>query len=158
MTRAGDAKPIMRMHDWWWVLALGLGALELISGTFYLLVLAAGSAAGGVAALAGAPPWGQLAAAAAVSLAGLAGVRRLRTGSAKGVRTGRNADVLADVGEHVRVDAWGEDGRARIRYRGTDWTAELAPGEPAAPGEHTIREITGNRLILARRGATRETA
>jgi membrane protein implicated in regulation of membrane protease activity len=141
----------MAMHDWWWVLALGLGILELISGTFYLLVLAAGSAAGGIAAMAGAPAWGQLAAAAGVSLAGVAVVRRMRTGAAGTTRSGRNPDMLADVGERVHVEAWGEDGRARVRYRGTDWTAELAPGEAAAPGEHTIREVAGNRLILSRR-------
>lgn len=141
----------MATHDWWWILALGLGVLELISGTFYLLVLAAGSAAGGVIAVAGGPAWAQLSAAALVSVAGVAVVRRMRTGASKGGRTGRNTDLFADVGEHVHVDAWGDDGRARIRYRGTDWTAELAPGEPAAAGEYTIREVAGNRLILVRR-------
>ena len=95
----------MATHDWWWVLALGLGILELISGTFYLLVLAAGSAAGGIAALAGAPAWAQLAAASAISLAGVAVVRRMRTGAAGPLRSGRNPDVLADVGERVHVAA-----------------------------------------------------
>jgi len=30
------------------------------------------------------------------------------------------------------------------------WSVELAPGEPAEPGEYRIREVAGNRLILAR--------
>jgi membrane protein implicated in regulation of membrane protease activity len=58
--------------------------------------------------------------------------------------------VIADVGERVRVEAWDADRRARVRYRGTEWSVELAPGEAAAPGEYLIREVAGNRLILAR--------
>jgi hypothetical protein len=50
----------------------------------------------------------------------------------------------------VRVEAWDADRRARVRYRGTEWSVELAPGEAAAPGEYLIREVAGNRLILAR--------
>jgi len=44
----------MQLQYWWWILALGMGVLELVTGTFYLLVLAAGCAAGGLAAWAGA--------------------------------------------------------------------------------------------------------
>ena len=38
----------------------------------------------------------------------------------------------------------------RDSYRGTEWSAELAPGESAVPGDYLIREVAGNRLILAR--------
>lgn len=140
----------MAIQYWWWVGALGLGILELVSGTFYLLVLAAGCAAAGAVAVAGAPPWVQFVAAAIVSVAGAAWVRRLRTGAPDPHPAGSNPDVLADVGERVWVEAWGDDGRARVRYRGTQWTAELAPGETVGPGAHLIRAVSGNRLILAR--------
>jgi membrane protein implicated in regulation of membrane protease activity len=141
----------MAIQYWWWVLALGIGILEMLSGTFYLLMIALGCAAGGAAAAFGAPPWAQFSAAAVVSLAGAAWVRRSRAGAPARGPTQRNPDVVADVGERVRVDAWGEGGRARIQYRGTQWDAELAPGEVAAPGEYLIREVAGNRLVLARR-------
>jgi membrane protein implicated in regulation of membrane protease activity len=150
LTEAGDPAAVMAIQYWWWVLALGIGILELLSGTFYLLMIALGCAAAGVVAAVGAPAWAQFVAAAAVALAGAAWVRRVRAGAPSVAPAGRNPDVNADVGERVRVDAWDEDRRARVRYRGSDWTVELAPGEPAAPGEYLIREVAGNRLILAR--------
>jgi membrane protein implicated in regulation of membrane protease activity len=140
----------MAIQYWWWVLALGIGILELLSGSFYLLMIALGCAAAGAVAAVGAPMWAQFVAAALVALAGAAWVRRLRADAPAAVPASRNPDVIADVGERVRVDGWDESRRARIRYRGTEWTAELAPGEPAAPGEYLIREVAGNRLILAR--------
>ncbi|MFM1987995.1 MAG: hypothetical protein RJA99_952 [Pseudomonadota bacterium] len=140
----------MAIQYWWWVLALGLGVLELVSGTFYLLVIALGCGAGGLVGALGAPVWGQLLAAAAVALAGTAWVRRSRAGAPSRAPAQRNPDVIADVGERVHVDAWGEDGFARVQYRGTQWTAERMPGEPPEPGAWRIREIAGNRLILAR--------
>ena len=48
------------------------------------------------------------------------------------------------------LQALDEDRRARVQYRGTQWSAELDPGEPAVPGEYLIREVAGNRLILGR--------
>jgi len=50
----------------WWLLAGGAVALELSTGTFYLLMIAAGLAAGALAAHAGMPLTGQLIVAAAV--------------------------------------------------------------------------------------------
>jgi membrane protein implicated in regulation of membrane protease activity len=140
----------MAIQYWWWVLALGIGILELLSGTFYLLVIATGCAAAGVVAAAGGPAWAQFTVAAVVSVAGAAWARRARAGAPAPEPAGRNPDVVADVGARVRVAAWDADGRARVQYRGTQWTAELAPGETAEPGEYRIREIAGNRLILAR--------
>lgn len=140
----------MAIQYWWWLLALLLGILELVSGTFYLLVIAGGLAAAGLAAAGGAPLWAQFVTAAALSLAGAAAVRRWGRRAGPVAPAQRNRDVVADIGERVRVDAWGPDGRARIQYRGTQWTAELAAGEPAAAGEYVIREVAGNRLVLAR--------
>jgi membrane protein implicated in regulation of membrane protease activity len=140
----------MALQSWWWVLALLLGILELVSGTFYLLVIAGGAAAGGLVAAGGGPLWLQCIAAAALSVAGAAAVRRWGRRDGPIAPAQRNRDVVADIGERVRVDAWGPDGRARIQYRGTQWTVELAAGEPALAGEYVIREVAGNRLIVAR--------
>jgi membrane protein implicated in regulation of membrane protease activity len=140
----------MTIQYWWWLIALALGIVELVTGTFYLVVFAAGCAAAGVVAAFGGPVWAQFGAAAVISLVGAALVRRTRTGAPSEAAAGRNPAVLADVGERVRVESWSQDGRARIQYRGTQWNAQLAPGEVAVPGEYTIREIAGNRLILAR--------
>jgi hypothetical protein len=37
---------------------------------------------------------------------------------------------------------------ARVMYRGAMWDVELAPGQAAAPGVFTIREVRGSRLIV----------
>lgn len=51
---------------WWMVLAFGLLILELLTGTFYLLVIAVALAAAGLAGLAGAPFTMHLVVAAAI--------------------------------------------------------------------------------------------
>ena len=53
---------------WWMVLAFGLLILELLTGTFYLLVIAVALAAGGIASLAGAPFALQLVVAAVIGV------------------------------------------------------------------------------------------
>jgi membrane protein implicated in regulation of membrane protease activity len=60
-----------------------------------------------------------------------------------------NRDVNLDVGERVHVAAWAPDGTARVQYRGSTWTARLAPGATAAPGEHRVTAVEGNWLVLA---------
>jgi len=141
----------MSIQYWWWVLALGLGIAEMLTGTFFMLVLALGCIAGGFAAAAAAPLWLQCLIAGLVSLAGTAWARRNRARQAPSAPAARNPDVLADIGERVHVQAWGADRRARVQFRGTQWDAALASGEVAEAGEFTIIELSGNCLILARK-------
>ena len=56
----------MNATTMWWLLAGALVALELMTGTFYLLMLAIGAAAGALAALAGLDLTAQVVTAAAV--------------------------------------------------------------------------------------------
>jgi membrane protein implicated in regulation of membrane protease activity len=133
---------------WWMVLAFGLLIVELLTGTFYLLVIAVAIAAGGLANLAGAPFTLQLGVAAAIGLAGSLWLRRSRPG-----RPTTEADVLQnlDVGQVVRIGSWGAGNTARAQYRGAEWDVVLAPGETPAPGEFVIRSVQGSRLVVARR-------
>ncbi|MCU0765265.1 MAG: NfeD family protein [Burkholderiaceae bacterium] len=133
---------------WWMVLAFGLLILELLSGTFYLLVIAAAMAAGGLANLAGAPFELQLVVAAAIGLAGSLWLRRSRFG-----RPADDPGALQsfDVGQVVRIDRWSDAGSARAAYRGAEWDVLLAPGETAAPGDYVIRSVQGSRLVVARK-------
>lgn len=141
----------MELKYLWWVLALGLGIAEMLTGTLFMLVIALGCVGAGVAAAIGAPLWLQFLLAGALSLAGTAWARRNRAARASVQPVARNPDVHADIGERVRVDAWDSAGRARVAFRGSHWDAELAPGETAVAGEFVIVEMSGNRLILGRR-------
>ena len=130
----------------WFVAAFVLVAAELMSGTLYLLVIGAGAAAGGVLALAGIGFAGQLAAAAAVSVAGIAVLKSVRKG---GARRGAHRGLSLDAGQSVEVLERNADGSLRVSYRGTQWDAELEGGVEAAVGAHLIiRETRGNKLIL----------
>ena len=134
----------------WWVAAGIAVAAELGTGTFYLLMIALGLAAGAVAAQLGLATPSQLVTAAIVG----GGATALwdwhrRRSAAKALPADRNRDVNLDIGERVRVVSWASDGTARVTYRGSTWTARLQPGAVPAPGEHVIAAVEGNWLVLA---------
>ena len=143
----------MQLFHWWWVLALVLGVAELLTGTFYLLVLALGGAAGGRAAWANAGLTTQLVATAAVAIAGWSLLHLRHPARRKRPAATHDPDVLLDVGERLHIAQWDADGSARVHYRGAAWTAELdrdaRRAGPTAPGTYEIRGVSGNRLIVA---------
>ncbi len=137
----------------WWVLTAVLVVLELVTGTFYLLVLALGCAGGGIAALAGIGISGQIGVTALVCMAGWAYLRRrqkqksLLVGSSAG-----DSAVNLDVGEILDVVAWQGKRTCEVRYRGAVWQADLAAGvdlSEARPGRYVIEQVVSNRLVLA---------
>ncbi len=138
----------MAYSTWWWIITGALVALELVSGTFYLLMLSIGGVAGALAAHAGAPLTTQMVVAALVG--GLAVVacymvRRRRPGDPS-PRAERSVNL--DVGEIVQVDGWNTDGTAQIRYRGAAWTVMHRPGTAPRPGPHRVAELVGSRLLV----------
>lgn len=122
----------------WWIGAGALVLLELMSGTFYLLMVALGFIAGGIAHLFGAGLEIELLVAALVAMIAVTVLRRSKLG--RGTRRDASHDpgVNLDIGETLKVNEWHE-GRARALYRGAEWDIELAPGRPKA------RRCTGSR-------------
>ena len=135
----------------WWVSAGVLVAAELAIGTFYLLMLALGLAAGAVAAHLGLPPAAQVSVAALVGGGATALWHWHRARNPRSAPAAENRDVNLDIGNRVGVDAWTPERTARVVYRGSAWPARLAPGSEAAPGEHEIVAVEGNWLVLAPR-------
>jgi membrane protein implicated in regulation of membrane protease activity len=130
----------------WWLMAAALVALELFTGTFYLLMLAIGLAAGALAAHLGLSFSGQLVAAAVIGAAAVV-IGHLQRRKRKGdpsVRSLRSVNL--DVGETLHVDNWQPDGTASVRYRGALWTAVLEQGQVAEAGNYRVTELVGNRL------------
>ena len=141
MTLMGDATV-------WW-LATGLVVLlELLTGTFYLLMLAIGLAAGALAAHAQLGLSGQLVVAALVGAAtvSLAYLRRRQRPGTPSARADRSVNL--DIGETIHIEAWNPDGTAQVRYRGAQWTALARPGSSPPPGAHRGAELVGNRLLV----------
>ncbi len=132
----------------WWLLAGAAVAVELATGTFYLLMLALGMAAAALAAHAGASTTAQLVAASLVG-GGAVGAWHLVRGRRPAAPPAQaNPDVNLDVGETVHVDQWNPDGTAQVRYRGAQWSVTLAPGATPAPGPHRVRQVVGNRRVV----------
>lgn len=135
---------------WWFLAALVLLMLELMTGTFYLLVVAFALAAGGTASVLGASLVAQLLAAGAAGAIGVMWLRRIRRLANRETLDVADALQNIDVNHIVRVNDWTALNTTRVAYRGASWEAELAPGETPEPGEFVIAGLRANRLVLAR--------
>lgn len=134
----------------WWMLAGALVALELFTGSFYLLMLALGLVAGALAAHLGSGFTAQLVSAAVVGSAAVVAlylIKRRQPGEPS-VRSLRSVNL--DVGEIIQVDGWQADGTASVKYRGAQWTVVRAPGSPPEPGAYQVTELVGNRLMVTK--------
>lgn len=133
----------------WWLLAAGLIALELITGTFFLLMLAVGMAAGAIAAHFGLGLPAQLIAAGVVGGGAIVAWQRWRKLYLNAPSARANRDVNLDIGQSLTVSAWEPDGTSRVRYRGSEWTVQiLSAHTPPAPGVFQIVAIEGSRLMV----------
>ncbi len=131
----------------WWIAVGALLIGELATGTFYLMMIAAGCAAGGIVRLAGASIELQWAVAAVVAAFAVWLLRRSRYGRRVRVDPARNPDINLDIGATLDITGW-HDGLARADYRGSQWDVELAPGEIAREGRFRIVELRGSRLVV----------
>jgi membrane protein implicated in regulation of membrane protease activity len=136
----------MAIYIYWFVLALVLLGLEMVTGTFYLLVVSIAAAVGGIAALGGMSLTWQLTLCALAVVAGTIILRRWKKGQVAVV-----ADTSFDVGQPVKVLAWHENGSVRVFYRGAEWDAE--PESPDMPRDGTfyIKAVRGSSLVLTHR-------
>lgn len=143
------------MADWvmWLIMAGALVIIELFTGTFYLLMVAIGMAAGALTAVSGRPLWVQLLVAAAVGAVATLGLQRSRNGKPSRFDAANDPNINLDIGQTVSVSSWREEPgarpSARVTYRGAKWDVELASGNAPVPGIFRIVEVRGNRLILA---------
>lgn len=133
----------------WWILAAGLVGVELMTGTFYLLMMALGAVAAALGAHANASLTPQLLLAAVVGGGAVALWHWQRQRLAPTTRATANKDVNLDIGEAVQVDHWNPDLHTTVKHRGASWAATLAPGHPVHNGTHRIVEVVGNCLVLA---------
>lgn len=132
----------------WWLLAGSTVALELFTGTFYLLMLAVGMAAGALAAHAGLGMVGQLIVAAITGSSAVVAwyFIKKRRDSDPSVRALRSVNL--DVGEILQIDEWNPDGTASVKYRGAQWTAIHRPGNTPTAGSYRVAELVGSRLLV----------
>ena len=135
--------------SFWWVAAGVMVAAELVTGTFYLLMIALGLAGAAIAAHLGLAATAQAVIGALVGGGATALWHWHRASQPRSAPARENRDVNLDIGEPVHVDHWEADRTARVSYRGSQWTARLQDGADVASGEHVVVAVEGNWLVLA---------
>jgi membrane protein implicated in regulation of membrane protease activity len=138
----------------WWAFAGAFVALELATGTFYLLMLALGMAAGAVSAHLGLAVTSQLVVAALVGALAVLGWHRTHPTKTKH-DADRNQDVHLDIGNTVEVLKWATPQATLVMHRGAEWSARLMQqglpeGASPSAGLHRIVAVEGNTLVLSK--------
>jgi membrane protein implicated in regulation of membrane protease activity len=133
----------MAPYVYWFLLALILIALEMMTGTFYLLVLGIALGIGGCAALFGLnQPW-QFTLSAVAGIVGTIILRRVRR-----ARIAATPHQSLDIGQPVQAVHWRDDGTARAQYRGSEWDAESEVANMPRDVPLYIKAMRGSTLIL----------
>ena len=132
----------------WIVVGFVLVISELLTGTFYLLVIALGAFAAAVADWMGAGVLLQSVIGSAIAIAGALYVHHWHGAQ----RAGDRRDNLLDRGQPVVLEGWANEaaGLVRVKYRGTSWDARLAPvdARPAPGSTLYIDALEGNTLVV----------
>lgn len=131
----------------WAILGLALVIIELLTGTFYLLMLGIAAFGAALAAWLGLDFGPQIIVAAVVSAVGCYGVHLYR------VKNRQEQMPSIDAGMPASFENWTDAGSrmARVRYRGASWDARVEGAEVLEPGA-TVYVIAadGNTLKVAK--------
>ena len=138
----------MELWVLWIIVGLVLVIAELVTGTFYLLVLGAGAFAAAIAAYAGFGALVQAFTAGLVAIGGAIGVHHWHEAHRK--KDEGRANFL-DRGQPVVLEGWANEpaGLARVRYRGTSWDARVPSTSRPTPGSTLyIDAQEGQTLVI----------
>lgn len=134
----------------WALVGLALVVVELLTGTFYLLVLGIAAFGAALAAWLGQPFPTQVIVGAVIAALGCYGVHVYRSKN--------NAQQMApvDAGQPASFEQWVDPAArlARVRYRGASWDAQIdgAEGAEPAPGAMLyVLSTHGNTLKVTTR-------
>lgn len=136
----------METYLLWLMIGFVLIIVEMMTGTFYLLVLGIAALAAAAAAWLGQSFWVQAVISAAVAVGGVILVNRYRNS-----RADSSARQSLDVGQSVTLESWisEADGLARVNYRNAQWEARVT-GERRPDGKvFYIHAVDGNTLQVS---------
>jgi len=132
----------------WAVTGIALVIIEMLTGTFYLLVLGIAALAAAAVAWFGGSFWVQAVVLAAVSVAGVLLVKRYR-GESRAAQSMQGPGL--DVGQAVTLESWisEADGLARVRYRNAQWEAQVSGARAPDTRVFYIHAVDGNTLRVS---------
>ena len=131
----------------WAVTGLALVIVELMTGTFYLLMLGIAAFGAALAAWLGYPFSAQSVVATIIAAVGCYGVHLYR------VKNRAQQMAPIDAGMPASFESWLDAGArtARVRYRGASWEARVEGGEAVEPGATVyVLAADGNTLRVAK--------
>lgn len=131
----------------WLLLGLALVVVELLTGTFYLLILGLAAGIGSLVAWYGAPIWMQTVVVAVAGVVGCALLHRRKLANPS-----KPADNQMDVGQTVAFESWISEPQrlARVSYRGASWEAEIvSAGAVEAGAVLYVVATQGSRLRIS---------
>jgi membrane protein implicated in regulation of membrane protease activity len=131
----------------WAVIGLVLVIAELLTGTFYLVMLGVAAFGAAAAAYLGLDFAAQVIVAALVSAIGCYGVHVYRA------KSGTSQMPPIDAGNPARFESWVDAGArlARVRYRGASWDARVEDAGMLEPGATVyVLATDGNTLKVAK--------
>ncbi len=131
----------------WAIVGLVLVLSELVSGTFYLLMLAVAAFGAGLAAYVSQPFSVQCIVAGVLAAAGCYGVHVYRA------RFSPKRMTPIDVGMPASFETWLDATArlARVRYRGASWDAQVEGTDTLQPGTTVfVLAADGNTLKVAK--------
>ena len=140
----------MEDHLTWAILGLTLVIVELLTGTFYLVVLGLAAFGAAAAAWAGSDFPVQVLVAAVLAAVGCYGVHMYRA------RNTTQQMPSVDAGNPAKFENWiDRDARlARVSYRGAPWDARIDGGDSPEPGATVyVQGTDGNTLKVSTRRA-----
>jgi membrane protein implicated in regulation of membrane protease activity len=138
---------LMADYILWAVAGLILVTAELVTGTFYLLVLGIAALAAAAVAFFGLGFWGQAIVSAVIAVVGVVWIHQRRG------RMEPPAMSPPDLGQPVTWESWlnERDRLARVRYRGASWDARVVGEGALEPGDMLyISAVDGNTLEVAK--------
>ena len=132
----------------WWLLTGAAVAVELMTGTVYLLMVAVGFAAGALTAHMGQSASLQISIATlfAAATTGLWHIYKLR--QPPEAHASENSDVNMDIGATIFVSEWQNDRTAKVQYRGSSWSALADIDAELLEGNYKVKAVHGSQLVL----------
>lgn len=136
----------MEAYVWWAIAGIGLIIVEMLTGTFVLLVLGLASLAGAAAAWMGLSFWLQTLAVAAAAAAGM-----IVLSSRKKQSSSQKESGSLDIGHTVILESWVSeaDGIAKVRYRNATWDARVTGTRTPGGTVFYICATDGNTLHVS---------
>ncbi|MBI3529006.1 MAG: NfeD family protein [Betaproteobacteria bacterium] len=132
----------------WLLVGLMLVVVELMTGTFYLLIIGIAAGIGSLIAFLGQPFWMQTLIAAIAAFGGGVLVHRYH----RAANAGSPKDSANDIGQTVTIESWVSEPQrlARVRYRGSVWDADVLGNDRVEPDARLYVVATeGSRLKVS---------